>query len=134
MKRKKLTPMPKLLKKVQVAWGAFIRARDKECAVCFRQDTLQAHHCIVPKNKGNSTRFLEDNGITLCYSCHIGKVHGGTERRFWYDHLNRIIDIKVPKKRQDEIIALSYEIRKYDRTELEAMKLEFETKTIKLQL
>ena len=57
-------------------WSKIVRRRDGECVLCGNTETLQAHHWIIHSGSSLSTRFLIDNGVTLCYACHIFKVHG----------------------------------------------------------
>lgn len=56
-------------------WSQAVRTRDGECALCGRKDTLNAHHWIHCKAQGNLHRWNIKNGITLCYACHVYKVH-----------------------------------------------------------
>ena len=123
MKRKtkkvKLKKIPKLIKEAHNAWSAYIRARDKRCQVCGKTDNLHAHHCIVPQKRGNSTRFLADNGISLCFWDHMFMVHKGLGGVEFNRRLQSAIDRICSKERQEEIIRLSHEVKKYDRSELE---------------
>lgn len=56
-------------------WSEAIRTRDGECILCGRKDTLQAHHWIHSRAQGNLHRWDIRNGVTLCYGCHLHKVH-----------------------------------------------------------
>lgn len=64
-----------LKNKCDKLWSEAIRTRDGECVLCGRKDTLQAHHWIHSKAQGNMHRWDIKNGVTLCYACHIHKVH-----------------------------------------------------------
>jgi 5-methylcytosine-specific restriction endonuclease McrA len=51
-------------------WRIIIIRRDKVCAVCGTRKKRQAHH----KNSGSyfpEERFDPENGVVLCYSCHM---------------------------------------------------------------
>lgn len=67
------------LKKGDIAFSAQIRARDKKCMFpnCTRTTNLQCSHYIGRATK--STRFYEDNCITLCYFHHYGSKDLGFE-------------------------------------------------------
>lgn len=58
-------------------WSELILIRDGfRCACCGRNDgKLQAHHWIVNAGRSLKTRFLLDNGVTLCFHCHIVRLH-----------------------------------------------------------
>lgn len=117
--KKKLMPIPKLIKRTHDAWSAFIRSRDGHCLMCGKTENLHAHHSIVPQKRGNATRFLADNGMALCYYCHMILFHKGIGGKEFFDRLSRIIDRLVTRERQEEIIRLSHTIVKYDRSVLE---------------
>jgi hypothetical protein len=56
--------------KLDIIWAKMVRERDGCCANCGKRPPyqLQAHH-VMPRSR-SSTRFLLDNGITLCAHCH----------------------------------------------------------------
>lgn len=74
-KRKKKTKKQKLIKKLDELVSKIVRKRDTRCLLCGSTENLQVHHYIV--TKGHSTKYRWDlrNLITLCYPCHIHKVH-----------------------------------------------------------
>ena len=43
--------------------------------MCGKKEGLNAHHWIHCKAQGNLHRWDIKNGITLCYPCHVYKVH-----------------------------------------------------------
>lgn len=65
----------RLRNKCDKLWSECVRERDGECILCGRKDTLQAHHWIHSRAQGNNTRWDVKNGVTLCYACHLHKVH-----------------------------------------------------------
>ena len=52
-----------------------VRKRDGRCMMCGKRENLQAHHFIITKGASTKHRWDLRNLITLCYSCHIHKVH-----------------------------------------------------------
>lgn len=52
-----------------------VRLRDKRCLMCGATEGLQAHHFIVTKGASTKHRWDLRNLISLCYPCHIHKVH-----------------------------------------------------------
>ena len=52
-----------------------VRKRDGRCLMCGATDNLQAHHFIITKGASTKHRWDLRNLITLCYPCHIHKVH-----------------------------------------------------------
>lgn len=70
MKKKKLIPLPKLLKKAEKAFNAWIRVRDfvRPCISCGKFNDLQAGH-YVPVSKSSFLRFHEWNVNGECAGC-----------------------------------------------------------------
>jgi predicted restriction endonuclease len=52
-----------------------VRLRDKRCLMCGATENLQAHHFIVTKGASTKHRWNLKNLVSLCYCCHIHKVH-----------------------------------------------------------
>ena len=65
----------RLKKECDKLWSEAVRTRDGECVLCGKKDTLQAHHWIHSKAQGNRHRWEIRNGVGLCFTCHIYKVH-----------------------------------------------------------
>lgn len=57
------------IKKSDILFSKYIRNRDKECLHCHSKVNLQCSH-IIPRQYLH-TRFDPNNGLTLCYRCHI---------------------------------------------------------------
>jgi len=51
-----------------IAFSKLIRARDKWCVVCGREDTLECCHIYGRRNK--VLRWSADNAITMCHYHH----------------------------------------------------------------
>jgi hypothetical protein len=72
-------------------WSKKVRGRDKKCAICNSTKRLQAHHL------NNKAEFPEqaldpNNGVTLCYYCHIKKWYAihrvfGKATRKWHFYI-----------------------------------------------
>lgn len=105
-------------KRLDVAWSKVVRARDGKCLVCETRETLQSHHCFITKARSNFTRWNTTNGITLCYVCHICKLHGSSDKVFLDTYLSRLNDL-VPQETQDEIRILSNNTFKLNQANLE---------------
>jgi 5-methylcytosine-specific restriction endonuclease McrA len=75
----------KLKKNLDVLWSMAVKARDKKCQRCGSTGSLSAHHVFGRRH--NATRWVLDNGITLCYPCHIHWAHHdvGSFSAWWID-------------------------------------------------
>lgn len=65
----------RLRNKCDKLWSEAVRLRDGECVLCGKKEGLNAHHWIHSRAQGNLHRWDIKNGITLCYPCHVHKVH-----------------------------------------------------------
>ena len=55
--------------KLDVAWSKLVKLKaGNKCEVCYKTRSLNSHH-IYSRSK-RSTRWLPENGICLCVSCH----------------------------------------------------------------
>lgn len=78
-------------KDLDVEWGKRVRERDgNRCTQCGVTEKLTAHHWCRGKDRSKAARWYVDNGITLCYACHIRFAH---ERPDWllYDSYRRSV-------------------------------------------
>ena len=58
-----------LKRKLDKLWSLKVKERDDfKCRKCGRRDNLNSHHIF--SRRYNSTRYLLDNGITLCPGHH----------------------------------------------------------------
>lgn len=100
----------KLIKKLKKQnfelWSQCVRLRDKKCIVCGSTENLQAHHCFVRAALSLRTRFILENGVTLCYYCHLVQIHRNGEKRFFEKYI-KILDEKIPKEKQEEIYKIT---------------------------
>lgn len=65
----------RLKKKCDELWSKAVRTRDGRCLLCGKTEGLAAHHYIHTKGSSLHHRHNVKNGITLCFACHIYKVH-----------------------------------------------------------
>lgn len=113
------------LGKYDKIWSKIVRQRDGRCrkAGCYKKEpehVLNAHH-IHPRGR-KATRFLLDNGITLCFSHHIGTDDSAHRRGKEF-----VIDI-IGLKEWKRLEKLSHEYK----TEKQAIK-DFESIIMKYQ-
>lgn len=64
-----------LKKKCDELWSKAVRLRDGRCLLCGKTDGLNAHHYVQSRARSLTHRHNVKNGITLCFACHIYKVH-----------------------------------------------------------
>lgn len=75
-KKAKLPPLSSVKKALMQDWARRVKERDGwGCMLCGSTDNVTAHHWFVANHFANQARYMVDNGITLCYACHIRKVH-----------------------------------------------------------
>jgi 5-methylcytosine-specific restriction endonuclease McrA len=76
MKKKDTKAQKKRLEKeLDVAWSKYVRNRDKKCQKCGSQSaSLSSHHAFGRRHM--ATRWDVNNGVGLCYPCHIRWAHG----------------------------------------------------------
>ena len=67
-----------LQKEADDLWAESVKLRDKSrCLRCLKTTNLNAHHIFSRKHK--ATRYILENGITLCRHCHKFEAHVDTE-------------------------------------------------------
>ena len=71
----KVKSISQLRKEADKLVSEVVRLRDKRCLLCGTTENLQAHHFIVTKGASTKHRWDLRNLISLCYPCHIHKVH-----------------------------------------------------------
>ena len=64
-----------LVKEADKLASEVVRKRDGRCLLCGNTETLQAHHFIITKGASTKHRWDLRNLITLCYACHLYKIH-----------------------------------------------------------
>jgi len=102
MKTKKVKRPPTkavLLKRVKKAlsalWSWCVRMRDGyKCLMCGKTKGLSAHHWLFAKGHCQPLAYNVDNGATLCYACHIRKLHKNGDGDFilrLYEIMKKIV-------------------------------------------
>jgi hypothetical protein len=69
----------KLMKELDTLTSQYVRNRDCKCILCGGHvgdiKSLQSHHWIVSRARSLKYRFDPRNCVSLCYACHILKIH-----------------------------------------------------------
>lgn len=73
--KKKTKTISQLKKEADRLASEVVRLRDGRCLMCGATEGLQAHHFIITKGASTKHRWDTRNLISLCYPCHIHKVH-----------------------------------------------------------
>lgn len=73
--KKKTKSIAQLKRQADDLASEIVRKRDGRCMMCGKRENLQAHHFIITKGASTKHRWDLRNLITLCYSCHIHKIH-----------------------------------------------------------
>ena len=75
-KKEKLVSLSTIKKTLYADWALRVKqADDWKCALCGSTDNLTAHHWYCSDHFAHAARYCIDNGVTLCYACHIRSVH-----------------------------------------------------------
>lgn len=62
-----------LEKKLDKAWSEYVRNRDNRCKKCGGSGAVSPHHAFGRRHM--ATRWDVNNGVGLCYPCHIHWAH-----------------------------------------------------------
>lgn len=111
-----------LKNKCDKLWSEAIRTRDGECILCGKKDTLQAHHWIHSKAQGNMHRWDVKNGITLCFACHIYKVHTYASAYIMKQLAQAAFYRGIVTPEELEAISNNHEIAKFGVEDMERVK------------
>lgn len=114
-KRKKLQPLPKLLKKVQIVFNTWVRNRDKHlnCISCIGKVTQAGHY--IAQGSSSFLRFNEDNVNGQDAGCNtfkhgnlleyrIGLVRKIGEKRVQWLEDNRRVEKKWKRDELEELL------------------------------
>jgi hypothetical protein len=127
-KKSKLISIHKLKKQLDALWSKKVRDRDKKCLMCGSTKNLQAHHYLKSKARSIKYRWDTRNGITLCFTCHLYKVHteSSFERIAYLLNVSQI-NYNISAQESNEII-YDRDTKDYskDRAFLEAVSIELE--------
>lgn len=76
MKKPTLPPLSRIKKALYADWSLRVRSRDGfKCLLCGSTENITAHHWYCSDHHAHAARYSVDNGVTLCYACHIRGVH-----------------------------------------------------------
>ena len=65
---------------------------------------VQGHHAIARAAQGNHARYDIRNGVCLCYTCHIHKVHGRQGDFEFQSKYAQLIDLIFPDELKESIM------------------------------
>ena len=99
-------------------WSRIVRTRDEfRCRRCHTKHSprsmgLHAHHLVTKGGHGFSTRWNVDNGVAVCYGCHMYLQGNPKENRDFainlgidYDELDILgkttVKVFYPEKREE---------------------------------
>jgi len=75
-KKQKLPSLATVKKTLFADWALRVKQRDGfKCILCGCEDRLSAHHWYACDHNAHGARYSVDNGVTLCYACHLRTVH-----------------------------------------------------------
>jgi len=123
----KRNPKKTLKNKLDKLWSEAVRQRYPRCIVCGAQPT-QAHHCIVRKAQSMGVRWLIDNGVGLCYVCHIHKLHGSQGDKEWLDRYIAALNLLIPADVQQDIMGIGHRANKYSMDDFRELVKRLEAK------
>ncbi|MFH0915368.1 MAG: HNH endonuclease signature motif containing protein [bacterium] len=64
-------------------WSLAVRKRDKyQCVMCGKTEGLSAHHWLFRRAHSMALACDINNGTTLCFGCHLGRIHGDGDGDF----------------------------------------------------
>ena len=118
----------RLVKRLDNLWSKAIHAKFKNrCIMCGATGILHAHHSIVNKGRGGfGVRWLILNGVLLCPTDHLYKIHHGQADKAWLDRYVALLNEIVPLEEQRNICEIAHHITKFSTAELQEMVLHFE--------
>ena len=64
-----------LMGKMLETWSLVVRRRDQVCNWCGTRSRGQAHHIVARSRANNVGHTHVDNGMRLCYDCHMHRIH-----------------------------------------------------------
>ena len=108
LKSKSKANNKKLIEVADSLWSKIVKSKDgNKCINCGKAENLNSHH-VIHKSKSKNLRWNPDNGVTLCYACHIHGIHNGS-----IAVAKRILDY-IGAKKYTELDKLSKQLFKAD--------------------
>ena len=97
---KTLISIPAIKKSLYEDWALRVKKRDDfKCVMCGSSENLTSHHWAISDHYSGLAKYEVCNGATLCYSCHIHKIHERADLQSIYE-LEKII---LPKTGYEDI-------------------------------
>ncbi len=87
-------------------WSQVVRLRDRKCLMCGSVSSLQAHHWYFSRSRSVALSVDVSNGATLCYGCHIGKIHREATGAYFLQLMDTMISI-LPPGEMDRMAAVA---------------------------
>lgn len=112
--KRKVQPIPKLLKKAQIIFNAWIRERDKDkgCISCGNQVEHAGHY--LSQGHNGALRFNEMNVNGQCLRCN-NFLHGNL-----INYRNGLVK-RYGAAKVDYLECCQHQVKKWSRAELEAI-------------
>ena len=80
-------------------WSQAVRKRDgNRCVMCGATGVLHAHHYLFHRSHSMALAVDPANGATLCYTCHLIKVHQRADGDFIARLLEKMVCIVGEEK------------------------------------
>ena len=87
------TRIKRIKKELAALWSKAVRARDgNRCIMCAKTEHLAGHHWRYRRGHSLALAFDIRNGATLCYGCHIGRIHRDGDGEFIMRFLQRMTE------------------------------------------
>ena len=100
---KNLISIPAIKKSLYEDWALRVKKRDGfKCVMCGSSENLTSHHWAICDHYSGLAKYEVCNGATLCYSCHIHKIHERADLQSVYE-LEKIV---LPKTGYDNAQSL----------------------------
>ena len=129
------TKIKRIKKEISVLWSKTVRDRDgRKCLMCGKVEDydngviLNAHHWRHRKGHSLALAFDIRNGATLCYGCHIGRLHRDGDGAFILCFLSMMSD-KIGAADCADMDEIARHPRPVSLEDLEAIKASFATKS-----
>lgn len=99
----------KRLKLLDELCSKYVRKRDGRCVLCGGHlgevSKLQSHHWIVSRARSLKYRYDPRNCVSLCYACHIHKIHNNPTLALLDELKNRALICNIVNN--DDIVEIS---------------------------
>lgn len=118
----------KIIKQLDEVCSLVVRKRDNKCILCggYVGETkkLQAHHWILSRGQSNKYRWDTANLCSLCWACHIHKIHQHPTVPLLEELKNRILIAGIATQEDIDRISSDRGTYKYSIQELEEKLIE----------